>query len=533
MTLKQGGIRQEETATAREGVATTSTGAGGRLVRRIWVNRRLRWGVALGAAAAYGVLAGLWMPRGPLTAVEALAAMMLGLLTGLAAGLALRSRWALLVAPVVFATVFEVVRRGTSGPTVDGIHLASTYGIMAFVVGRVIHALLALLPILLGASLGAALARRMSRQGSPHRGVVASAGRWLRRGVAGLTGLALIALAAFVARPSTTDPIVDANGTPVAGSVAELTNLDVGDHDLAVMIRGRSIKNPVLLFLAGGPGGSELGAMRRHSQALEDDFVVATLDQRGTGKSYNQLDPTGSLTADQAVADTVEVTNYLRDRFGQDKVYLVGQSWGTFLGVLAVQQRPELFHAFVGAGQMVSPLATDTVFYNDTLAWARANGNTDLVGTLTRNGPPPYSNMLEYEPALSYEQEVYPYDHSGNSEGSGQMSENLLVKEYTLLDQVHVLGAFMDVFSVLYPQIQDIDFRTEATQLDVPVYLAQGRHEAPGRSQLAQEWFKLLDAPSKEIVVFDTSGHRPLWEQPALFHDLMTNTVLAETTPQR
>jgi len=319
----------------------------------------------------------------------------------------------------------------------------------------------------------------------------------------------------------------------VAGSVAELTNLDVGDHDLAVMIRGRSTRNPVLLFLAGGPGGSELGAMRRHSQALEEDFVVATLDQRGTGKSYHQLDPTGSLTADQAVADAVEVTNYLRDRFGQDKVYLVGQSWGTFLGVLAVQQRPELFHAFVGAGQMVSPLATDEVFYRDTLAWARANGNTGLVDTLTRSGTPPYTDMLDYEPALSYEQEVYPYDHSDNAEGSGQMSENLLVEEYTLLDQVHVLGAFMDVFSVLYPQIQDIDFRTQATNLDVPVYLAQGRHEAPGRALPAREWFQLLDAPRKKLVEFDTSGHRPLWEQPALFHDLMTNTVLAETTTPR
>jgi len=535
MSLNQGEVRHENAAANRalDAADATSTRPGVTLIRGIWASRRLSWSAALGAAATYGVLAGLWTPRGPLTTLEALAAIMLGLLTGLAAGLALRSRWALLVAPVVFATVFELVRLGTSGPTVDGIHLTSTYGIMAFVVGRGVHALLTLLPMLLGASLGAALARRMSRQGSAHRGVAGSAGLWLRRGVASITGLALIALAVFVARPATTDPIVDANGARVAGSVAELTNLDVGDHDLAVMIRGRSTRNPVLLFLAGGPGGSELGAMRRHSQALEEDFVVATLDQRGTGKSYHQLDPTGSLTADQAVADAVEVTNYLRDRFGQDKVYLVGQSWGTFLGVLAVQQRPELFHAFVGAGQMVSPLATDEVFYRDTLAWARENGNADLVDTLTRSGPPPYTNMLEYEPALSYEQEVYPYDHSGNAEGSGQMSENLLVEEYALLDQVHVLGAFMDVFSVLYPQIQDIDFRTQATKLDVPVYLAQGRHEAPGRALPAREWFQLLDAPRKKLVEFDTSGHRPLWEQPALFHDLMTNTVLAETTTPR
>ena len=105
------------------------------------------------------------------------------------------------------------------------------------------------------------------------------------------------------------------------------------------------------------------------------------------------------------------------------------------------------------------------------------------------------------------------------------MSENLLVEEYTLLEQVHVLGAFMDSFSVLYPQLQGIDFMEQVRSLDVPVYLAQGRHEAPGRAALANAWFEQLDAPSKTLVEFDTSGHRPLWEQPSEFHDLMTDIV--------
>ena len=138
--------------------------------------------------------------------------------------------------------------------------------------------------------------------------------------------------------------------------------------------------------------------------------------------------------------------------------------------------------------------------------------------------------MIDYEPALSYEHEVYPYDHAGNSEGAGAMSENIFVGEYTLLDQLHIFGGFMDTFSVLYPQIQDIDFRTQATSLDVPVYLAQGAHEAPGRAGPAQQWFDLLQAPSKKLVTFDTSGHRPLWEQPEQFQSLMA-TVVAESTP--
>lgn len=509
---------------------TTGTGLPSRFLRAAWADRRLAWGLALLVAVAYGLVAGWWTPRGPVSTMEGLSAMGMGLLVGCIAGLLLRTRWAMLVAPVTFALAFEAARLGTSGPTVDGIHLTSTYGFMAFAVGRGVHALLALLPMVLGAALGAAMSRRLRSSGRRRRGFLTGLGLWLRRGVAVATGLALVSLAAFVARPAATDPIVDADGQEVAGSVAELTRVQIGGHDLTLMIRGRSDENPVLLFLAGGPGGSELGAMRRHSQGLEDDFVVVTFDQRGTGKSYDQLDPADTMTLDAAVADTVAVTNYLRDRFDDEKVYLVGQSWGTTLGVLAVQQHPELYRAYVGVGQMVSQAATDQIFYDDTLEWAREEGRTDLVDTLEANGPPPYTNMLQYEPALSYEDEVHPYSHAGNSEGSGQMGENIFVGEYTLLEQLHVFAGFLDTFSVLYPQLQDIDFRTQATNLEVPVYLAQGRHEAPGRQLLAQEWFAQLRAPSKDLTYFKTSGHRPLWEQPAQFHDLLTD-VLVETAP--
>ena len=511
-------------------VRSRGRGLAGEFLRMVWADKRRAWGLALLAAVGYGLLAGWWTPRGPMSTFEGLAAMGLALLVGLAAGLLLRSRWAMLVAPVVFAAVFELARLGVTGPTVDGIHLGSTYGIMAFALGRGVHGLLALLPMVLGATLGAALARRRLSTQRPQRGFLSGLGLWLRRGVAVVTGLVLVALAAFIARPATTDPIVDADGQTVAGSVAELTRVDIGGHDLALMIRGRSTQNPVLLFLAGGPGGSELGAMRRHSEALEDDFVVVTFDQRGTGKSYDQLDPTGTMTLDGAVADAVAVTNYLRDRFDEEKVYLVGQSWGTTLGVLAVQQHPELYRAYVGVGQMVSQAATDKIFYEDTLAWAREEGNTDLVDTLEANGPPPYTDVLHYEAALSYEMEVHPYDHSAEQRRCGPDEREPLRRgvhaaragAHLGRDARRVLGA---VPAAAGHRLPHPGHQPRGTRLPGP-----GCHEAPGRQLLAQEWFDLLQAPSKKLDPFDTSGHRPLWEQPAEFQDLMA-TVLAETAP--
>jgi proline iminopeptidase len=501
--------------------------------RTLWEHPAATWGVALGTPAGYGVLAGVWTPRGPHTTFEVLTAMLLALLVGLAAGWALRSRWAMLLAPVVFMGVFELTRMGTTGPTVDGINLGSELGFVAFLTGRGIHGVLTLLPMVLGAALGAGAARRTAQERPGSRSGLQNVMLWLRRSVAIGIGIALVLLAAMVARPATTAPILTTDGQPVPGSVAELTQVETGGHDLALMIRGRSVDNPVLLFLAGGPGGSELGAMRRHSQALENDFVVATLDQRGTGKSYGELDPTSTLTLDNAVADAIEVAEYLRGRFGQDKIYLVGQSWGTLLGVLVAQERPDLVRAFVGVGQMVSPPATDQRYYRDTLAWARETGNTDLADTLTANGPPPYTDARLYETLVSAEHELYPYDRTGNSEGAGQMGENIFVEEYSFMEKAHVFAGVLEVYSTLYPQIQDLDFREQATTLEVPVYLAQGAHETPGRAEPAAEWFELLDSASKDLVVFETSGHRPLWEQPEEFHDLMTERVLVETAPSQ
>ncbi|MCA0377607.1 MAG: alpha/beta hydrolase [Gemmatimonadetes bacterium] len=482
------------------------------MVRRGWVT-------AVVFASGWGALAGVLTPRTPQTTASALTSIIVSLAVGVAAGLLTRSRWAILVVPVVFAVSFEIARIPVDGPTVDTAHF-STYGVFALVVGRGFHALLSLLPMAMGAAWGALAQAR--RHGHLHAGRGRSVLRWT---AVTASVVLLLGLTIAVARSSSTAQITGADGRPVPASIAELTSIDVNGHELGLMIRGHDTANPVLLFLAGGPGGSELGAMRNHLPALEEHFTVATLDQRGTGTSYPALDPTDTYTLQAAIADAVATTNYLRSRFGVDRVLLVGQSWGTILGVLTVRHEPTLYSAFVGAGQMVSPLQTDRIFYTDTLAWARTRGQAGLATELEEIGPPPYTSMLDYETALSYEHEVYPYDHTGNSEGEGGFSENFLVPEYTLVDQVHLLAGFMDTFAALYPRIQDVDLRRDAPTLEVPVFFVQGAHEAPGRAEPFSQWYAGLTAPTKELVVLDRSGHRPLFEQPDEFVEFMTTHV--------
>jgi pimeloyl-ACP methyl ester carboxylesterase len=293
--------------------------------------------------------------------------------------------------------------------------------------------------------------------------------------------------------------------------------LPIGGHEQVLLVRARDVTDPVVLHLAGGPGGTDIGAMR-HDSALEQDFVVVTWDQRGTGKSYASLDPVDTLTLERMVTDTIEVTEYLRERFDTERILLTGNSWGTLLGVLAVQARPDLYHAWVGTGQMVSPRATDVMFWEDTRAWAERTGDEALADRLRANGPPPYADVLRYEDALSHEHDWNPYPEFDNDL---EMPANLFVPEYDLMDRVNGLRAFLDTFATLYPQIQGLDLRIHAPRLEVPVYIATGAHEARGRAVLAAEWFAMLEAPTKTWVDFERSGHRPSFEEPAAFADLM------------
>lgn len=484
------------------------------VLEHIWSDWRLSLAVTILMVAVFGLLCAWFMPRGPVTTSQALVSIVSSLFIGILAGFVMGTRWSMLITPVAFIFVFELARNGIKGPTVDNIILGSMYGVLAFSTGRLFHGVLVLAPMILGAVYGAWIA---SSVGKGHIVSVGTFG-W---SITGLSSLAIILVVFLVAQPATTNPIINSGGEPISGSIAELISVPIGGHEQVLMIRGRSVDNPVLLYLAGGPGGTDLGAMRA-DVTLEQYFIVVTWDQRGTGKSYAALDPVETLTYEQMVSDTIEVTNYLRDRFNVNKIYLVGNSWGSILGILAVQRQPELFHAYVGTGQMVSPRETDIMFYEDNLKWAEQTHNGNLVDELQQIGLPPYENLKNYETALSHELAWNPYSGLDTSK---EMLFNLFVPENSLMDRINGMRGLLDTFSILYPQLQEIDFRKDVQSMDIPIYIVIGKHEARGRAVLAKEWFEMLSAPSKEMIIFEHSGHRPIFEEPAEFAAVMTRIL--------
>lgn len=489
------------------------------------VTPALGTGLAIVLALLGGLLVDAVAPRGPVTTAQGLIVMAIALLVGLAGGTLARTRWVLVPQLIAYAVAVEVGRSGLTVPSL-AVRLDNVYGIIAFVITRGVDGILLLLPMTTGVLLGRGLGRRLV-------GTIRSS----RRPPVGtiLVGAITVALVALVVWPASTPPFVGPDGTPIPSSVAELARVRLGGADQSVMIRGASTDKPVLLYLSGGPGQSDLPLARTLSAGWTDDFVFVDLDQRGNGKSYAAIDPLSDMTIDQAVSDVIELTDYLRDQFDEDKIYLMGESWGSILGVLAVQRRPDLYHAWIGSGQMVDVLDTDRRIYRDLLAYATGAGDEDLLASLAAVGEPPYrdipwanSNLLAW-----YEYLYKPYTPSAGyiarGDASGLDPFGVLGSEYTFLEKRDVLRGLIDTFTVLYPQLYDLDFRESVPRLDVPVYILDGRAELEGRRDLVLDWYEMLEAPSKQLVSFDGAAHSVAFEQADEVLRLMTETIIPAT----
>ncbi len=498
----------------------------------IWQHPWAGTAATVALAALAGLLVALTMPYGPTTAGRAIVILALGLAVGLIAGLLMRSRWALLVAPLAYMAAVELARRGLAGPTIGPIRLDQTFGILAFILGRGFHGLVGLLPMLIAVGRGMRLARQLSGQTAWPSSLLG----WLP--MAGVA-VVLIALVVLILLPARTPPILDATGKPLAGSIAEVTMVPIGGKSQGVLMRGQSVDKPLLLYLAGGPGQSSLPHPRVIFEDLERDFIVVAWDQRGTGKSYTALHPTSDITPEQAVADTIELTEYLCERFDEDKIYLLGESYGTILGVLAIQQRPDLYHAFIGSGQMVNIAETDRRIYHGLLASADQAGDARLAAAMRAYGEPPYTDipyangfvMGQYD--RLYQPYMPPQSYIDRGTRSGLDQFGLLGTEYTLVEKVNVLRGLIDMFSVMYPQLQGLDLRRDAARLEVPVYMLDGQAELAARRDLALEWFALLDAPQKRMYSYENAAHAVAFEQYEAFHRILLDTIMPETYPAR
>jgi pimeloyl-ACP methyl ester carboxylesterase len=349
------------------------------------------------------------------------------------------------------------------------------------------------------------------------------------RAVAAVLGLGVVAVFAAVTwhvlTHGRTPRIVDARGRPVPGSVASLERMQLGGVPQSVLIRGRSTRNPVLLFLHGGPGMPAMFLAHAWQRALEDDFVVVQWDRRGVGKSYFGDIPARHLTVRRLLDDTYELTNILRGRFAQDRIFLVGHSWGSYLGMLAVRERPALFRAYVGVGQMTGAGHGDAETARLQEAFIRREAE--------RRGRPEAVRELEAQGRAVVEKWLFRFGGEVHDATSWWplLRLGLAAPEYTLGDVLRVPKGLRLYARAMTYDVRADTLRTDVTTVDVPVYFVAGRWDETTPSEQAERYFAELRAPRRGFFRFERSAHFPFLEEPGHFAEVMRG--IAAENPAR
>jgi pimeloyl-ACP methyl ester carboxylesterase len=293
-----------------------------------------------------------------------------------------------------------------------------------------------------------------------------------------------------------------------------------------VLVRGTDAGNPLLLILHGGPGFAEMPLFTTYNADLENHFLVAHWDQRGAGRSYAADIPADSMTLGQFIADGLELIDWLTERFGQDKVYLLGHSWGSLLGAMIAGEQPEKLHAFVGAGQLVAGMRNEQMSYAFTLRSAIEQDNSAAIGALraiedryTPTGGMTFADLVVQRGWL----DRFGGTVNGDTAAVFDRLPPELREEY-----YGELAATAQEFSwgCLLPELLAADLGCTARTFEIPVHLVLGRHDQNTPAELAIEYFDAIEAPVKKLHWFEQSGHLMPFEEPARFNSLMIDTVL-------
>ena len=328
----------------------------------------------------------------------------------------------------------------------------------------------------------------------------------------------------LITQITTTTPKIEGEN-----SISELTELNLNGRKQWISIRATDKSKPVLLFLAGGPGGTQMAAVRYELGELEKHFVVVNWDQPGSGKSY-YAEKISQITVDTYLEDGFALIEYLKERFLQDKIYLIGESWGSALGIFLVAKYPDSIEALIGTGQMIDFLETEKLDYAKALEIAESKNDRNLIERLLANGEPPYYGKdVTWKSAvyLNYLSEYMASNPNIHNSGYNTIRD-IAASEYGLLDKINYLRGVINTFNHVYQQLYEIDLRIDYPKLDVPIFFFLGKHDINAPTSLAEEYFNLLDAPEKRIIWFENSGHSPWINERDKFVDEVISCFLGD-----
>jgi proline iminopeptidase len=345
------------------------------------------------------------------------------------------------------------------------------------------------------------------------------------RGVALVASIGLLAGAALAGPPQT--PLANAKGIIAVREkivspqgIQQQLYVPIDGIKQWISIRGNDLRNPILLVLHGGPGSPETPAAWTFQQPWEDYFTVVEWSQRGTDKTYEANTP-AQMAPGMNVAgmtdDAAALVSYLRERFHKRKIFLMGHSWGTILGVTLAQRHPDWFYAYIGVGQVVNVRRGERVGYEFALHEAETHHNAEAIRELKALAPYPGKTLTIDEIGVRSKWEMY---YGGLAYGRRDFGWDAqtwtLSPDYSDRDLNAIGAGSLYSLKYLLGPLLSANF-DNVTDFGCPVIEFVGAHDYTTPSSLVVDWFKRIHAPSKRLVVFADSGHMSFEEQPGRF----------------
>ena len=297
-------------------------------------------------------------------------------------------------------------------------------------------------------------------------------------------------------------------------------------------IRGVDENNPVLLYLHGGPGGTDRGIALHVLTPLASICTLVFWDQPGVGKDFRwrDLPKKTTQTVDSYIEGLRDVMCWLKKRFRRDKIHVLGHSFGTKLGVAAAVTYPEHFAAYIGAAQCTN-YTQEILSYDFALEQATKHNDQKALRILEEIGRP-VNGTYQREFDIRKQRRICG-KYGGIVQGKGLSNAQcnvLMLKEYLPLEYFikNQIGGGR-VSKALAKPFREIDLFKVAQRMDVPVYILEGRHDYCCPFESVEKWFAQLEAPHKELVWFENSGHLPMTEEPALFVQTVAERVFGQS----
>lgn len=333
--------------------------------------------------------------------------------------------------------------------------------------------------------------------------------------------------------PGKLKPFTDDNGKMINGSIREKVFVKIGGVRQGMIIEGKSLDNPVLLYVHGGPAFPNYFLIDKYKPGLEDLFTVCYWEQRGGGLSYSPDVQIESMTFEQLTADAIEVTNYLRKRFGKEKIYIMAHSGGTPIAIQAVARLPQLYHAYISMAQITNQAESERIAYK---YMTEQYSVLKDKSTLTELEKYP---LLNTDTCFSAFYKSLIRDKSMHDLGIGTMHNMHSVfrgvfvpvwtcKAYTFKEK---LAIWKSKFSFVkkagfVDQLFEMDIPSSIPKLEIPVYFFSGKYDLTVNRDLSKSYLEKLQAPEKAFYLFDNSAHSPLFEEPEKFRRIIKEEIL-------